>query len=92
MDASEERNERDGGATAGPSSVDTPSSAVFAKRRNRGTLRKRPAEEETVDGEMLRALARLYHLLMCSHQMTSSYQVSTTQCMLYSMCTGLLWA
>lgn len=50
MEAIEERPERDGGATAGPSTTDLPSSAVFTKRRNRGNLRKRTAEEDAGDG------------------------------------------
>ena len=45
MTSIEDRPERDAQATAGSSGVDPAPIGGFAKRKNRGNLRKRPAED-----------------------------------------------
>jgi hypothetical protein len=45
MTSIEDRPERDGQATAGPSGGDAQPTGGFTKRKNRGNLRKRPAED-----------------------------------------------
>lgn len=61
MNSIEDRPERDGQATAGPSGADGSSGGGFAKRKNRGNLRKRPAEvpEETGGKHLLVGLSNL---------------------------------
>ncbi len=61
MDPTEDRPERDAQATAGPSGTDAQPTGGFTKRKNRGNLRKRPADDlQDKEGEN-----SLFFIVMC---------------------------